>query len=454
MSDTFGERPFALSGATDFREPNAAIKLYEGRLKISGEEEQVLEGMGYVELSWLPSPALRFFIHGEETFSFLYSSLDDASLDDKLFVELLEADTSLEGFWTSRSNYSLAGVITGKAESFSDEEIQYVTFCIPNFNDFIGEAIKYSESSTSAARMSFVAGDWETIIDGLSDKKATYKTLENEGGYAVTHVGRLQKTDLRSFDVEEVKQLCGKLYTYLSFCRGAFCGPILLTGHDREEKVVWKDWSRYRTDPWKGHGTWFPVYQIAQTKPVFQAYFLKTRDDKWDEALHGAIEWVVEAQNASTEDMGIVHAQIGIELLAWVKFVEIDRAVSRDGFKKLTAVDRIQLLLSWAGIPTDIPKELENLTRAVEAKQKTKGEPKWETGPAAIIDLRNSIAHPNLRDRTANVAAQAKYEVRQLAVWYLELLILRFLDYQGEIHNRWKHKWVGETELVPWATNL
>lgn len=264
----------------------------------------------------------------------------------------------------------------------------------------------------------------------------------------------LKKSDSSSLGFEEIKQIRSKLYTYLSFCNGALCGPLLLTGHECKGKTVWKSWNVGRIDPWKGHNTWFPVYQVDQAKQVFQSYLLKTRDDRWDEALRKAIRWVVEAQNASTEDMGIVHAQIGIELLAWVKFVEIDQAVSRDGFNKLPAVDRIQLLLSWAGIPADIPEELEHLTRVVKARQKTKGASRWESGPAAIIELRNSIAHPNLRDRTADIAGPAKYEVKQLAIWYLELLILRLLDYQGEVRNRWKHKWVGETELVPWAPNL
>lgn len=161
----------------------------------------------------------------------------------------------------------------------------------------------------------------------------------------------------------------------------------------------------------------------------------------------------MEAQNASTVEIGIVHAQIGIELLAWVKFVEIDQVVSRDSFNKLTATDRIQLLLSWAGIPIDIPEELEHLTNVVEARRRARGVSTWETGPAAIIELRNSIAHPNLRNRDGDVTVLAKYEVQQLAVWSLELLILRFFNYQGKYHNRWKHKWVGETEPLPWNIN-
>ena len=187
MPDLFDGLPVALFESMNIGKPNAAIKLYEGRLKINGENEKSLEGLGFVELSWLPSPRLQFSVCGEEGLGIFHSDLGD-----KLSVELLEVDVSLEAFWTNRSNHFMSGVITGNAESFSGGDIQHVTFCVPNFAYFIGKPIKYSESSSSAARMSFRAEDWEIIVDGLFDREDIYNTLNSKGGYAITHVGQMK----------------------------------------------------------------------------------------------------------------------------------------------------------------------------------------------------------------------------------------------------------------------
>lgn len=381
MFDRFDELPVALFGKMSVGEPNTAIGLYEGRLKIGRANDHFLEEIGSVQLSWFPSPGLRFSIQSQSSLD-----VDFSIFDDKFSVELLEANMLLEAFGTSLDGRSFTGTITGIAESYTGKEIQYVTFYVPNFADFIGEPIRDSGTRNArAARMSFAFENWQIVIEGLPHAKTIYEVLKKQGGYAVTHIGRMWKKSEEPITVEEVKQMRGKLNKYLSFCRGAFCGPLLLTGHDSSETVVWTNWNIPRIQAWKSQGGWFPVQSTGQTKQVLSSYLSISRDDRWSEALRLAIHWLVEAQNSSTVDIGVVNAQIGIELLAWAKFVEIDQAVSRDGFNKLTATDRIQLLLSWAGIPTNIPEELEHLTSVVEARRTAKGASKWETGPTAII---------------------------------------------------------------------
>lgn len=447
MSDRFDELPVALSGKMNVGEPNTAIELYKGRLKISRANDHFLEETGSVQLSWFPSPGLRFSIQSQSTLS-----VDFSIFDGNFSVELLEADMLLEAFGTGLDRHSLTGTIIGKAESYSGEEIQYITFYVPNFVDFIGEPIRDSaKHNMRAARLSLAFEDWQVVIEGLSHREVIYKVLKKQGGYAVTHIGRMWKKSEEPITVEEIEQMRGKLNEYLSFCRGAFCGPLLLTGHDKET-VVWTNWNIPRIQAWKSQGTWFPVQSTGQTKQVLSSYLSISRDDRWSEALRLAIYWLVEAQNASTVDTGIVHAQIGIELLTWAKFVEIEQARSKEEFERLSAAERMRLLLDWAGISSNIPKELQNLRKEVARRRRLKLS-RWGQGYSCIAELRNTTAHPNLRNRDADVTALTKYEVQQLAVWYLELLILRFLDYQGEHNNRWKHKWVGETEPLPWVAS-
>lgn len=447
MDDESHGLPLAITGDINVGRPNSGVKLYEGPLKIS-QENTNLEERGFVELSWFPYPALRFSAHSDGPLGMPFSVYSG-----KFAIELLEVGMISEALATSRDTNSLTGIVTGKVESGYVEGIDYATFYVPNFVDFIGEQIRDSgKSNMRAARLSFEFEDWQILIEGLPNARTIYEALKSQGGYAVTHIGRIHRKSGRLLVPEEINQICEKLHEYLSFCRGAFCGPLLLTGYDSGGAVVWANWDISRIQAWQDQDSWFPVYFTEQTKQVLASILSTPQDNQWNEALGLAIHWLVEAQNASTVDMGIVHAQIGIELLAWAKFVEIEQTRTREEFGRLNASGRIQLILDWAGIPTRIPEELQNLQNEV-VRRRGLNLSEWSEGYSCIIELRNSTAHPNLRNRDADVEVMAKYDVQQLALWYLELLILRLLDYQGEVHNRWKHKRVGETEHVPWAVN-
>jgi hypothetical protein len=76
----------------------------------------------------------------------------------------------------------------------------------------------------------------------------------------------------------------------------------------------------------------------------------------------------------------------------------------------------------------------------------------WADGPAALIGLRNKLTHPGGK-ATAIFAAptKARVELQQLALWYVELILLRFHGYRGDYVNRHKAEYVGEVERVPWG---
>lgn len=262
MSDRFDELPVALSGKMDVGEPNTVIELYKGRLKISRANDHFLEETGLVQLSWFPSPGLRFSIQSQSTLN-----VDFSIFDGNFSVELLEADMLLEAFGTSLDKHSFIGTITGKAESYTGNEIQYVTFYIPNFIDFIGEPIRDSGTRNArSARMSFTFENWQIVIEGLPHTKTIYEVLKKQGGYAVTHIGRMWKKSEEPVTIEETKQMRGKLNNYLSFCGGTFCGPLLFTGYDSGEAVVWTNWNIPRIQAWGSQVSWFPTHSTSQTK--------------------------------------------------------------------------------------------------------------------------------------------------------------------------------------------
>lgn len=109
------------------------------------------------------------------------------------------------------------------------------------------------------------------------------------------------------------------------------------------------------------------------------------------------------------------------------------------------AEEKLRQLLTWAGIPVSIPTELPDLTTFASASN-------WNTGPHALAGFRNMLVHPRDRTRTIfEMPISAKLDLQQLAFWYVELVLLRFIGYRGDYVNRQRARWVGEVEPVPWS---
>ncbi|HVV51182.1 MAG TPA: hypothetical protein VHO06_16050, partial [Polyangia bacterium] len=169
-------------------------------------------------------------------------------------------------------------------------------------------------------------------------------------------------------------------------------------------------------------------------------------DPRWRPELQSAITWLVEAMRRPFADIAIALAQNALELLGWVILVEERRLLSRSQYKKRdqTAEKNLRQLLGWAGIPPAIPDELTNLIPYAASAG-------WQTGPEAVAAFRNMLVHP--RDRTRQIFEMpllAKVELKNLAFWYVELLLLRFIGYRSDYVNRHRAEWVGQVEPVPW----
>ena len=68
----------------------------------------------------------------------------------------------------------------------------------------------------------------------------------------------------------------------------------------------------------------------------------------------------------------------------------------------------------------------------------------WQHGPHALVEIRNSVVHPN--QKYGKISARAYYEAWNLGQWYLELMLLSRFGVRREYGNRLTQKWVGEVE--------
>jgi hypothetical protein len=175
--------------------------------------------------------------------------------------------------------------------------------------------------------------------------------------------------------------------------------------------------------------------------------------------LELAVTWLIEASRQSGGTEGaIAFGQIPLEMLAWLVFVDDRTIVDADEFDRLSAASKLQMLLSHCGIPFEVPPGLSTLAKIATEQQKKSG--KDVTGPQLVTKVRNTIIHPNEKNRRLLVEwedaysvkiGEIRWETQQLFKWYITLVLLSLIGYSGKYTNRLVPCGIGEVEDVPWT---
>jgi hypothetical protein len=80
----------------------------------------------------------------------------------------------------------------------------------------------------------------------------------------------------------------------------------------------------------------------------------------------------------------------------------------------------------------------------------------WYDGPGVITRIRNALVHADdtKREFIAALDGMTRWECAQLAIQYIELVLLSVCGYDGPYARRGWKGWKGDDEVpVPWATS-
>ena len=447
IEDQFKSLPIAISPPHFTNSPNERIDFYSGQmvLKTNGKKQILQDGI--LSLHWLPRPRIRFTGIPEGGFP----SLTIGEQEEVLQIDELAAEAVVIVTQTKYGpqGSELSGILNEPMEiGNATGSLDHIDFALTNFHSYFGQPIRPRDSnlmSTWAGRLECRTDEWLLTVDQVQNWKDLEKQLKDEGGFAVSHGARLEHIDNSSFSVKEGIHILNALHFFLAFVRGYWCGPILELGFQRDNQV-WQRISPWKLSPWKYVRTWFPQMKQVDATPLGQILtrFLKLwSDDEWETPLRHYIWWYVESISiAESHESAIVMNQIALELLGWVILVEEKGIISKKGFTDLQASDKIRLLLSHSGIPREIPPYLGALHSAAKALSE-------DDGPGIFCQLRNAIIHPSKekRNRLNQLERGIMLEAAKLGHWYIEMVLLALLGYEGPHCNRTNR---GTEEPVPW----
>ena len=340
----------------------------------------------------------------------------------------------------------------------SGQRVEFVLFSFPDFSGdhdvHLAERNGDEEKKSTWWRSGQIIiehSEWQIQISAHNKTKAWCKVVRESGGLAATHTGRIRKREGKGISWCEAKNIIRCLHNFLSFARGHWqpLGYIrLLSGGD---ECLCEKWgilqAGYRlTD--SSMSWWSSHPQAHLLSDVFGGFWNLWNDPLWKNALPEVIYWYLQANLAGKGHLGadaaLVLSQTVLEKLSWTYVTQAKKAVFEDAFQpgKLTASDQIRLLATLLDLPYDIPHTLASV------KEDAKGN-EFEDAFHAITVIRNQLVHSK---KKLKLKEHAAFYTWNLSQWYVEMCLLRLMDYQGEYANRLNmRKWVGDTELVPWA---
>jgi hypothetical protein len=238
---------------------NQPIPLYKGKMKLINHDkdfELYIEGIGEIEFKWFPEPGVRY------TFECNSYINQDIVRHDLELSDVSAKAKAVVGFSSSSHHTLIKGRLKNPVSIGINQKISCLVFNIANFHDYIGEVVQNSSSSWTG-RLSLSTSIWYVAIDSLEPmlRKSLFKSLKDDGGYAITHTAKLEKVGGQPFTPEEALEILEGLSYFLSFIRGMWTGPLLSVGFDSESNRIWEQWNFYKVSPYKEVMSWFPTYQ-------------------------------------------------------------------------------------------------------------------------------------------------------------------------------------------------
>ncbi len=451
FNDLFSSYPVIIESPIKMTYPNEVVTIYKGVFTLKIKEIEInLEGK--LEFRWFPHPSVAYLGKPVDDITHIHTFIKyngDISvfIDEKYFGKGPLIDINLGN---PQSDFSFRGMISHPAIK-GDQlvPVNQIIFSIPNFGDFIGYNVqKVSGSMNSAikARLSLECKEYAISIDRHIDLKERLRNVSDNGGYHILSDG-LVESKIGKITFEQSQEIMLSLSTFLTFVSGKRTSPIFRIGY-LDNKESWKDYSSYLFDSYQYTESWMPKRITDDFKGLWLNYRKIWNDEDDKDFLQTAIHWYIEANTSKFLDTAIVNAQAALELLYnwWV--VEQKQMMLGTDSDRISAANKIRLVVSQIEISQSVPRDFTFLTNYISRF------PNILDGPDTIVQTRNAIVHSKKKNREKlnSINNEIKHETMQLSLWYIELALLKILNYSGKYINRVacitrQKRW---EENVPW----
>lgn len=321
------------------------------------------------------------------------------------------------------------------------KRLQSAIFHIMNFPDFLctnGSTDLFpnheSDSSKGWKRLGrvFLEDDnFQIEIQALEDTDERAQTLKAEGGYGITHVGRITRRNGKTFTIAALKRTLREIHLCLSFARGLWTPVILPVAFDAQGNRVFEEWGIGLGVAWEPRETWFDDDNSQSLAELYPGFITLLRDSDLGDAVSYALYWYLRSNRAGSGagvDGGLILSQAALERLAYAYLVK-NGSPPRSNTPAGVVLERACKNL---GLRTAIPRTVSGL---YNARRRQGGTRKWQHALHALVAVRNELVP----------------DAWNLSQWYISLMILKLSSFKGQYSNRLRTHWRGQVEDVPWT---
>jgi hypothetical protein len=131
------------------------------------------------------------------------------------------------------------------------------------------------EGGKGCGRVTLKADSWKITIAATEHTDKLIESLKSKGGYAITHMGQVEREDGSAFSSEMLSRLLSALHQFLSFAFGRWAGVALAIGVDAQGNRCHEEWGpRLTADgQWRGSS--------PGLTPIMQSCFQRRLPDSW-----------------------------------------------------------------------------------------------------------------------------------------------------------------------------
>jgi hypothetical protein len=292
-----------LSARFDFRSPNQELVLQEGVGRgYSGNNKDILVGESNVIVTqkWSPFPILevKFCDFGA------FSDNGDTSLINRIELGDLPCKSSSPQM-RHRDNDSTTLTVDW-IEIGTSNRLKSVDFHTFNFLFVNGERYSDDEYQDSAkVRLIFDYDGWRITLDSVFDSIDLTDGATKEG-FALTHVGRLERIDGREFDFAKTEALFTRFKFFLSFARGGWVGIGHKIGIGHNDLPCFWKWSVGNITQGQVLWKWLPEFRGLDLECAYSGFAARFDDSTWSEVLKLALDFYIQANLSNTIETKLV----------------------------------------------------------------------------------------------------------------------------------------------------
>ncbi|MFV7235328.1 hypothetical protein [Flavobacterium sp. ZB4R12] len=452
MDDLISE---LMSGTDDILESpiqmeiaNQSIRIFEGEFSIK-DDKQEIKINGKIEYNWLPHKGVVFSGKTVECSETIIKIINTIEYFDVIFngnnlgigfISQFSIDNEIK----IKGEFQHSTIIGDKTVA-----VDKLKFCVPNFREFLGMPVKRiteTNRTTYKNRIILDNDKYSIVIDKCADYKKSINSLNESGGYFILYSGEL-KVKKGTLTFQNSREILHCLNVFLSFLNGRRTSTLFIHGI-HEEDTIWVDYSNYYVDTYDTLPSWTNSHSIDGLSELWQVFSDKWKNKNNKDVLNTAVHWYLECNKSSGFIEGsIIMAQTALELLYNWYIVENKKLLLGKDSENINAANKIRLLISQLDINYTVPKKFTSLQNFLKSE-------KLIDAPEAVVQIRNAIVHSQeeKRIKLSNIENKSKQEALELCIWYIEMALLKVLNFKGNYCNRCSENLFtsAKVENLPW----